>query len=87
MPNAQCPLPNAPSVRVFYRCRGEASCEEDGADGDRFAQLRSGLRTSVEQAVARQKLVSAILRHPTDAAETREGAVDLPLVISRRVDG
>ena len=58
-----------------YRCRGEASCEEDEAAGDRFAQLRSGLRTSVEQAVARQKLVSAILRHPIDAAGTR-GPID-----------
>ena len=59
--NAQCTL--------CYRCRGEASCEEDEPGGDRFAQLRSGLRTSVEQVLARQKLVSAILRHPTDAAE------------------
>ena len=73
MPNAQSPMPSAPVL--CYRCRGEASCEEDEAAGDRFAQLRSGLRTSVEQAVARQKLVSAILRHPIDAAGTREGGV------------
>ena len=80
MPNAQCPMPNAkrhiPNAQcnpVCYRCRGEASCEEDEAD--RFAQLRSGLRTSVEQAVARQKLVSAILRHPTDAGSLDESAL------------
>ena len=59
------------AVRSFElrRCRGEASCEDEG---DRFAELRSGLRTRVEQAVARQKLVNAILRHPTVADGTRE---------------
>ena len=67
MPNAKRHIPNAQCNPVCFRCRGEASCEDDEAAGDRFAQLRSGLRTSVEQAVARQKLVSAILRHPTDA--------------------
>ena len=79
IPNAQCPMPNAQCTHMSHmymcmceRCRGEASCEEDEAAGDRFAQLRNGLRTSVEQAVARQKLVSAILRHPIDAAGTRE---------------
>ena len=80
MLNAQCAVrPYAYAYVYFHmhmclghRCRGEASCEEDEAAGDRFAQLRNGLRTSVEQAVARQKLVSAILRHPIDAAGTRE---------------
>ena len=73
--NAQCNASATPSgCTLRYRCRGEASCEEDEPGGDRFAQLRSRLRTSVEQAVARQKLVSAILRHPTDTAGTRDSA-------------
>lgn len=58
------------AVRSFElrRCRGEASCEDEG---DKYAELRSGLRTSVEQAVARQKIVKVILTRPAEGASAR----------------
>ena len=65
------------SEYLLHRCRGDAACEDDG---DRFATLRSGLRTSVEQAVARQKLVNAMLRHPTNGAGANGTGAQLPFV-------